>query len=173
MFQIRTTHAAGQTVTRPSGRTLAAVAIPNPTFCRCGAPAAISPQLHDQLRMTSRRSTINEDTHFWTLKLLQERPGITQRALAKEVGMSLSGINYCISALAEKGWIKMGNFSKSPNKLSYAYLLTPTGMAEKAALTKRFLQRKMAEYEKLRGEIEALQREADQPTPIAPSKSDL
>jgi len=112
--------------------------------------------------MTSRRSTINEDTHFWTLKLLQERPGITQRALAKEVGMSLSGINYCIGALAEKGWIKMGNFSKNPNKLGYAYLLTPTGVAEKAALTRRFLKRKMAEYEKLREEIEALQLETDQ-----------
>lgn len=84
--------------------------------------------------------------------------------------MSLSGINYCISALAEKGWIKMGNFSKNPDKLSYAYLLTPTGVAEKAALTKRFLQRKMAEYEKLRGEIEALQLEADQPTPATPAK---
>ena len=114
--------------------------------------------------MTSRRSTINEDTHFWTLKLLQERPGITQRALAKEVGMSLSGINYCISALAEKGWIKLDNFSKNPNKLSYAYLLTPTGMAEKAALTKRFLTRKMVEYETLRGEIEALQSQVDQPS---------
>ena len=67
----------------------------------------------------------------------------------------------------------MGNFSKNPNKLGYAYLLTPTCVAEKAALTKRFLQRKMAEYEKLRGEIEALQREADQPTPAAPGKSDL
>lgn len=164
MFQIRTTHVAGQTVTRPSRRTLAAVAIPNPTFCRSGVPAAISPQLHDQLRMTSRRSTINEDTHFWTLKLLQERPGITQRALAKEVGMSLSGINYCISALAEKGWIKMDNFRKSPNKLGYAYLLTPIGLAEKSVLTKRFLQRKMAEYEKLREEIEALQTEVDPST---------
>jgi len=112
--------------------------------------------------MTSRRSTINEDTHFWTLKMLQEKPGITQRALAKEVGMSLSGINYCIGALAEKGWIKLGNFSKNPNKLGYAYLLTPTGVAEKAALTRRFLKRKMAEYEKLREEIEALQLETDQ-----------
>lgn len=120
--------------------------------------------------MTTRRSTINEDTHFWTLKLLQERPGITQRALAKEVGMSLSGINYCIGALAEKGWIKMGNFSKNPDKLSYAYLLTPTGVAEKAVLTRRFLQRKMAEYEKLRGEIEALQREAN-PTAVQPDTS--
>lgn len=98
-------------------------------------------------------------THFWTLKLLQERPGITQRALANEVGMSLSGINYCIGALAEKGWIKMGNFSKNPNKLGYAYLITPTGVAEKAALTRRFLKHKMAEYEELREEIEALQLE--------------
>ena len=78
--------------------------------------------------------------------------------------MSLSGINYCISALAEKGWIKMGNFSKNPNKLSYVYLLTPTGVAEKTLLTRRFLQRKMTEYEKLRGEIEALKLDAQEET---------
>jgi EPS-associated MarR family transcriptional regulator len=114
--------------------------------------------------MNTRRNSLNEDTHFWTLKLLQEKPGITQRALAKEVGMSLSGINYCISALAEKGWIKMGNFSKNPDKLSYAYLLTPTGVAEKAVLTRRFLQRKMAEYEKLQDEIEALKLDVQEET---------
>ena len=118
--------------------------------------------------MPPRRSIINEDTHFWTLKLLQERPGITQRTLAKEVGISLSGVNYCLKALAEKGWIKMGNFSKNPDKLSYTYLLTPTGVSEKAALTRRFLHRKMAEYEKLRGEIEALQLETAQPSTSAP-----
>ncbi len=92
---------------------------------------------------------------------------MTQRSLANEVGKNVSSINFCLKALAEKGWIKMGNFSKNPDKLSYAYLLTPTGVAEKAALTKRFLQRKMPEYEKLRGEIEALQLEADQPLPSA------
>jgi len=121
--------------------------------------------------MPTRRSTINEETHFWTLKLLQERPGISQRTLAKEIGMSLSGIHYCIGALAEKGWIKMGNFSKNPDKLSYAYLLTPTGVAEKATLTRRFLARKMAEYEKLRGEIEALQSETQSQTSELKSKS--
>lgn len=84
---------------------------------------------------------------------------MTQRTLAKEVGINVSSINFCLKALLEKGWIKMGNFSKNPNKLGYAYLLTPIGMAEKAALTKSFLQRKMAEYEKLREEIESLQRE--------------
>ncbi len=109
--------------------------------------------------MTTRRQTANDETVFWTLKLLQDNPGMTQRTLAKEVGINVSSINFCLKALAEKGWIKMGNFSKNPDKLSYAYLLTPTGMAEKAALTRRFLERKMAEYEKLKTEIEALQRE--------------
>ena len=107
--------------------------------------------------MPTRRQTANEDTLFWTLKVLQENPGVSQRTLAKEVGINVSTINFCLKALVEKGWIKMGNFSKNPDKLSYAYLLTPTGVAEKAVLTRRFLQRKMTEYEKLRGEIEELQ----------------
>ena len=121
--------------------------------------------------MTTRRQTANDDTLFWTLKVLQENPGVTQRTLAKEVGINVSSINFCLKALIEKGWIKMGNFSHNPNKLGYAYLLTPTGVAEKAALTRRFLQRKMAEYEKLRGEIEALQLEADNPSQTAPAKA--
>lgn len=111
--------------------------------------------------MTTRRQTANDDTLFWTLKVLQENPGVSQRTLAKKVGINVSTINFCLKALVEKGWIKMGNFRKNPDKLSYAYLLTPTGVAEKAVLTRRFLQRKMAEYEKLRGEIEALQLEAE------------
>ena len=121
--------------------------------------------------MTTRRQTANDDTLFWTLKVLEENPGVTQRTLAKEVGINVSTINFCLKALVEKGWIKMGNFSKNPDKLSYAYLLTPTGVAEKAALTKRFLQRKMTEYEKLRGEIEALQREAGLSSPTTTAKS--
>ena len=89
----------------------------------------------------------------------------------KEVGINVSTINFCLKALVEKGWIKMGNFSKNPDKLSYAYLLTPTGVAEKAVLTRRFLQRKMAEYEKLRGEIEALQLEEERSTSAVQHKS--
>jgi EPS-associated MarR family transcriptional regulator len=121
--------------------------------------------------MTSRRQLINEDTHFWTLKLLQKNPGMTQRALAKEIGISVSGTNYCIKALIEKGWLKMGNFANNPNKLNYAYLLTPAGVSEKAALTARFLKRKMAEYDKLREEIEALQLEAETATSTLINKS--
>lgn len=114
--------------------------------------------------MTTRRQTANDDTLFWTLKALQENPGVTQRTLAKEVGINVSTINFCLKALVEKGWIKMGNFGKNPDKLSYAYLLTPTGVAEKAVLTRRFLQRKMAEYEKLRGEIETLKLDVQEET---------
>ena len=119
--------------------------------------------------MTTRRQTANDDTLFWTLKVLQENPGVSQRTLAKEVGINVSSINFCLKALVEKGWIKMGNFSKNPDKLSYAYLITPTGVAEKAVLTRRFLLRKMTEYEELRGEIEALELEVLQqsvPSPI-------
>ncbi len=121
--------------------------------------------------MTTRRQTSNDDTLFWTLKQLQEKPGVTQRTLAKEVGINVSSINFCLKALVDKGWIKMGNFSKNPDKLSYAYLLTPTGVAEKAALTRRFLQRKMAEYEKLREELEALQLEAKSGSGVTPQRS--
>ena len=96
--------------------------------------------------MTTRRQTANDDTLFWTLKLLQDNPCMTQRSLANEVGINVSSINFCLKALVEKGWIKMGNFSKNPDKLSYAYLLTPTGVAEKAVLTQGFLQRKKVEY---------------------------
>ena len=117
--------------------------------------------------MTSRRETIKDDTHFWVLKLMQDNPGMTQRALAKELGISLGGANYCLQALVEKGWLKIQNFSKSENKLGYAYLLTPVGIAEKSALTGRFLKRKMQEYEELKAEIEALQRDV---TPVASSK---
>ena len=115
--------------------------------------------------MSIHRERNKDDTQFWVLKLMQDNPGMTQRALAKELGMSLGGANYCLQALVEKGWLKMQNFSKSTNKLGYAYILTPIGIAEKAALTGRFLKRKMQEYEDLKAEIEALQMDMVKPAP--------
>lgn len=73
--------------------------------------------------------------------------------------MSLGAVNYCLKALIERWLIKAGNFSASQNKFGYSYLLTPTGIAEKARLTSRFLARKKAEYDALRVEIETLPRE--------------
>ena len=102
-----------------------------------------------------------EDTHFRIMRILQDNPDLTQREFADQLGMSVGGLNYCLKALIDKGFVKMGNFQKSKNKFKYVYLLTPQGIAERVMLTSRFLQRKMEEYEALKVEIEALQAEAD------------
>ena len=109
--------------------------------------------------MTSRRSKLQEDTYFRVLRILQDRPDVTQREIAQLLGVSTSGLNYCLNALIDKGWVKVHNFSESKNKFGYVYLLTPSGIAEKAALTGRFLQRKLLEYEAMRAEIESLRGE--------------
>ena len=109
--------------------------------------------------MTSRQAKLQEDTYFRVMRILQENPDLTQRELAEKLGISVGGLNYCLKALMEKGLVKMKNFAASKNKFGYVYVLTPTGMAEKAAITHRFLQRKVAEYEALKAELEALQAE--------------
>jgi len=106
--------------------------------------------------MTSRRSLLQEDTYFRVLRMLQDNPDMTQRDIAERLGVSASGMNYCLNALINKGWLKVQNFSQSKNKFGYIYVLTPQGIAEKAALTSRFLDRKMQEYEILKAEIESL-----------------
>ncbi len=94
------------------------------------------------------------------MRILQENPDFTQRELAEKLGISVGGLNYCLNALMEKGLVKMKNFANSKNKFGYVYVLTPSGLAEKAAITHRFLHRKMDEYEALKGEIAALKVEA-------------
>ena len=90
---------------------------------------------------------------------MHQTPQVSQRALAKDLGVGLGTINFCFQALVEKGLVKMHNFSQSKNKLRYAYLLTPAGVAEKSKLTAEFLRRKMAEYETLQAEIQTLKAE--------------
>lgn len=109
--------------------------------------------------MTSRRFKLQEDTYFRVLRILQDRPDVTQREIAQLLGLSTSGLNYCLNALIDKGWVKVHNFSESKNKFGYVYLLTPSGIAQKAALAGRFLQRKLLEYEAMRAEIESLRGE--------------
>ena len=110
---------------------------------------------------TTRQKKLQEDTRFRVLGLLESEPNINQREMAKALGVSLGGVNYCLRALVAKGLVKMSSFQASDNKLAYAYLLTPQGMTEKIALTGRFLQRKQQEYAALKIEIEALQREVE------------
>ena len=111
--------------------------------------------------MTSRQAKQQEDTYFRVMCILQVSPDTTQRELAKKIGVSVSGLNYCLQALIDKGWVKIQNFSNNKNKLGYAYLLTPAGIVQKASLTGRFLQRKMQEYEALKQEIQQMKQEVN------------
>ncbi|MFG6581114.1 MarR family EPS-associated transcriptional regulator [Sulfitobacter sp. 1A13191] len=103
----------------------------------------------------------NDDIRFRVMRTLEANPQISQRDLAKTLGISLGVVNYCLKGLVEKGQVKVSNFRASGNKLRYAYVLTPRGVLERARLTKNFLQRRMAEHEALRAEIAALQEELE------------
>ena len=91
--------------------------------------------------------------HFNTLRKIQNKPRSTQRELAEELGFSLGKLNYCLKALKAKGLIKIENFKKNPNKLSYIYILTPRGISRKTQLTLSFMKRKMDEYDELKKEM--------------------
>lgn len=104
-------------------------------------------------------NTTREDVRFRVMRLLQNNPKLSQRQLAEELGISLGAVNYCLRALIDKGEVKIRNFRAADNKLRYAYILTPSGVAHKAAITRRFLARKIAEYEALQEEIAALRSE--------------
>jgi len=99
---------------------------------------------------------VTEERHYRVLKLLAANPEATQRDLAQALGISVGSTNYCVRAVIDKGWVKVQNFRNSKQKLAYAYLLTPAGLEAKARITVSFLQRKRAEYEALRAEIDQL-----------------
>jgi len=96
------------------------------------------------------------ETYLKILKHIEANPRVSQRQLAQKLGVSVGKINYCVQALITKGWVKAGNFKRSPNKMSYLYLLTPAGIDQKAKLTASFLKRKIAEHEIITIEIEQL-----------------
>ncbi|WP_200251452.1 MarR family EPS-associated transcriptional regulator [Lamprobacter modestohalophilus] len=103
----------------------------------------------------------NQEIDVLILRQLARQPHTTQREFAKLLSVSLGRVNYCINALLDKGWIKAQNFKRSDKKLAYAYLLTPEGLENKARITASFLQRKRAEYDALRAEIEQLSAEIE------------
>ena len=95
----------------------------------------------------------NSEDYFKILRKIQKDPKYSQRKLAHELGFSLGKLNYCLKALQQKGFIKIKNFKKNPNKLNYFYILTPKGISEKTKLTINFMKRKMNEYEELKNEL--------------------
>lgn len=103
---------------------------------------------------------LTDEFRYKILKLVQEKPDISQRELAKALGISLGKANFCLKSLIDVGLLKVSNFRNSKNKLAYMYVLTPKGIEEKAGITMRFLKYKMQEYENLQAEIEELRRAA-------------
>ena len=104
--------------------------------------------------MTTQRNKLREDVQFRILRLLQDNPEMSQRELAKAVGLSTGGIHYVLNALLDKRLLKIENSTTTKDKRRYAYLLTSEGMASKANFTKQFLIRKMADYDLLKAEID-------------------
>ena len=97
--------------------------------------------------------TPREEAHLQVLRILAQRPEVSQRELAEELSISLGKINYLMKALVEKGLIKAKNFRRSDNKLGYLYELTPGGIEAHVRLARAYLARKEAEYEALRQEL--------------------
>ena len=104
---------------------------------------------------------LTDEYRYKILKLVETNPEISQRELAQQLGISLGRVNYCIKALIEKGLVKATNFRNNKNKLAYMYLLTPSGIEEKASITLRFLKFKIHEFEMLQSEILLLRKEVD------------
>lgn len=102
---------------------------------------------------------MSNEAHYRIMRLIEENPELTQRQLAKQLGVSVGKVNYCLNALIEKGLVKAKNFARSNNKAKYAYFLTPQGAEEKLTLTVNFLRRKQTEYAALKQEIALLEQE--------------
>ena len=103
---------------------------------------------------------INDEMKYRLLKLLEQDPNLSQRAIAMEMGISLGKVNYCLHALIDKGVIKAKNFYNNKKKSAYTYYLTPKGIDEKARVTVKFLQYKLKEHERLTNEIKEIRQEA-------------
>jgi MarR family transcriptional regulator, temperature-dependent positive regulator of motility len=115
-----------------------------------------------ELRVQSLNgSPVSEDAQYRLLKLIEANPRISQRELARTMGVSLGKANYCMKALVARGFVKLENFRRHGKKMAYAYLLTPAGLEEKARITLAFLRRKEQEYEAIQQEIVRLRQEVE------------
>ncbi len=124
-----------------------------------GTPKGAEPALRSTHTVNGHDPS--QEVRYRLLSYLAEHPDATQRELARELGVSVGKVNYCVKALVSKGWLKIRNFQKSRNKSAYLYLLTARGIEEKMDVTSAFLQRKLDEYEQLTKEIARLRREVN------------
>ncbi len=103
-----------------------------------------------------------QEINYRLLKILSSSSKLSQREMAKRMGISLGKVNYCLSEMAGKGFIKIKRFQMSKNRIKYLYLLTPRGLEEKARITMSFLKRKVSEYKEIKKQIRDLSREVEE-----------
>ena len=123
--------------------------------------------------MASRREQHQEDVRLRVMRLIDENSKISSRQIADKVGIANGSAYYVLTALVEKGFVKLGNFKNNPRKDQYAYLLTPKGIREKSLLTHRFIGRKRQEFDALRAEIESLEEEVGSAKGLSSSESSI
>ena len=114
-----------------------------------------------------------QEIHYRLLKILAEEPKLGQREMAKKMGISLGKVNFCVSELAVKGWIKITRLKSARKKIPYIYMLTPKGLEEKAIITLKFLKRKLSEYEEIKHQIKDIVNEAEKDDSIDFPPADL
>lgn len=119
--------------------------------------------------MASRREEQQAEIRLQVMRLISQNPEMSTRQVAGAVGISNGSAYYVLTALVDKGLVKLGNFRKNPRKGQYAYILTPKGIREKSLLTHNFIERKREEFEVLRSEIKALEEEAGLTAEAMPS----
>lgn len=112
-------------------------------------------------RLLAGEAMLTDEVRYKLLRLLEPNPELSQREVARELGISLGKVNYCLKALVDKGWIKAANFKNSKNKRAYMYLLTPRGIEGKARLTTEFLRYKLQEHKALTAEIDRIRDEVE------------
>jgi EPS-associated MarR family transcriptional regulator len=122
--------------------------------------------------MASRRDVQQLEVRLKVMRLIAANPELSTRDVAREVGISNGSAYYVLTALIEKGFVKLGNFKQSARKGQYAYLLTPIGIREKSLLTHSFIERKRQEFEDLRVEIQALEEDVGLFEATAPAQSE-
>ena len=110
--------------------------------------------------MASRRKEYQKDAKLRVMHIINQNPTLTSRKIAQKVGISNGSAYYLLTSLIDKGFVKISNIEKNPQKAKYFYLLTPKGIREKSLITSEFLKRKKQEYILLEKEINELEKDA-------------
>lgn len=100
------------------------------------------------MEIIKKGTKINEElSQLLILEALENDSKLKQRDLSKITGLNLFKVNYLLKKLIDKGYVKIKNVYKNPNKKSYLYWLTPKGFKRKTNLVYRFIKVTLENYD--------------------------